>query len=75
MGLGPTEQHYLALVAEGTTRLNVIASRLGLPSRTVSAVVEPFLLRAGLVVKDDGSRRELTAIGRERLAALRQSRV
>ena len=75
MGLGWTEQQYLALVAEGTSRLNVIASRLGLPARTVSAVVEPFLLRAGLVVKDDGSRRELTALGRERLAVLRQRRV
>ena len=75
LGLGLTEQQYLALVSEGTTRLNVIASRLGLPSRTVSAVVEPFLLRAGLVMKDDDSRRELTALGRERLAALRQSRV
>ena len=74
MGLGVTEQQYLALVSEGTTRLNVIASRLGLPARTVSAVVEPFLLRAGLVVKDD-SRRELTALGRERLATLRQRRV
>jgi holliday junction DNA helicase RuvB len=72
LGLGPTEQQYLALVAEGTSRLGVIASRLGLPSRTVSHVVEPFLLRAGLVMKGDGSRRELTALGRERLAALRQ---
>ena len=71
MGLGLTEQQYLALVAEGSSRLNVIASRLGLPSRTVSHVVEPFLLRAALVVKDD-SRRELTALGRERLATLKQ---
>jgi Holliday junction DNA helicase RuvB len=43
---------------------------LGVPARTVSGVVEPFLLRAGLIVKDDGGRRELTARGREHLAGL-----
>lgn len=71
LGLGPTEQQYLCILAEGDSRLNVIASRLGLPSRTVSQVTEPFLLRAGLIVKDDQSRRQLTALGREHLATLR----
>jgi Holliday junction DNA helicase RuvB len=71
LGLGPTEQDYLRILAEGDTRLNVIASRLGLPARTVSEVVEPFLLRAGLVTKDDGGRRQLTAEGREHLATNR----
>lgn len=65
LGLGPTEQSYLSILAEGNSRLNVIASMLGLPSRTVSQVVEPFLLRAGLMVKDDQGRRQLTADGRE----------
>jgi Holliday junction DNA helicase RuvB len=67
LGLGPTEQQYLDALAEGATRLNVIASLLGLPARTVSQVIEPFLLRSGLIVKDDQGRRELTAKGRERL--------
>jgi len=71
LGLGPTEQRYLCILAEGDSRLNVIASRLGLPSRTVSQVTEPFLLRAGLIVKDDQSRRQLTALGREHLANCR----
>ncbi|MDY0169915.1 MAG: Holliday junction DNA helicase RuvB C-terminal domain-containing protein [Thermoguttaceae bacterium] len=62
-GLGPTEQAYLRLLAEGPVRLNVIASALGLPARTVSQVTEPFLIRAGLVAKDDQSRRQLTAAG------------
>jgi len=62
------EQQYLRILAEGDSRLNVVASRLGLPARTVSHVVEPFLLRAGLVVKDDQSRRQLTALGREHLS-------
>jgi holliday junction DNA helicase RuvB len=64
LGLGPTEKAYLLLLAEGATRLNVIASRLGLPSRTVAEVSEPFLIRAGLVAKDDQGRRQLTADGR-----------
>ena len=68
LGLGPLEQRYLRLVAEGATRLNVIASMLGLPSRTVATVVEPFLLRAGLIVKDDSGRRQLTPAGRERVS-------
>ena len=64
-GCGPTEQKYLQIVAEGPTRLNVIASRLGLPTRSVSEVVEPFLIRSGLVVKDDQCKRQLSAEGRE----------
>jgi Holliday junction DNA helicase RuvB len=66
-GLGPTEQQYLRALAEGATRLNVVASILGLPSRTVAEVTEPFLIRAGLVVKDDQGRRRLTSRGREHL--------
>jgi len=68
LGLGPTEQAYLQVVAEGASRLNVIASRLGLPSRTVAEVCEPFLIRVGLLVKDDQGRRQLTAEGRKHLS-------
>ena len=68
MGLGPTEQKYLTVVADSPTRLNVIASMLGLPSRTVSEVTEPYLMRAGLIGKDDQGRRQLTQIGREHLS-------
>lgn len=74
IGLGPTEQQYLRALADGASRLNVLASLLGLPSRTVSQVVEPFLLRSGLVVKDDNGRRELTAKGMERLPNSEQHR-
>ena len=65
LGLGPTEQDYLKMLLEGPTRLNMLASRLGLPSRTVAEVTEPFLIRVGLVVKDDQGRRQLTAVGRD----------
>jgi Holliday junction DNA helicase RuvB len=68
LGLGPVEQQYLRILSEGASRLNVISSRLGLPSRTVAEVTEPFLLRAGLLFKDHQGRRELTAEGREHLA-------
>jgi Holliday junction DNA helicase RuvB len=72
LGLGPTEQQYLRILLEGPTRLNVLASRLGLPSRTVADVCEPFLVRAGMVVKDEQGRRNLTAEGRQHLGAGRQ---
>jgi Holliday junction DNA helicase RuvB len=68
LGLGPAEQRYLKIIADGNTRLNVIASMLGLPNRTVAQVVEPFLIRSGLLVKDDQGRRQLTAEGREFLS-------
>jgi holliday junction DNA helicase RuvB len=68
LGLGPTEQAYLRILVDGPTRLNVIASMLGLPQRTVSQVTEAFLIRAGLVTKDHQGRRELTAKGREYLS-------
>ena len=69
IGLGLTDRQYLGILAAGPTRLNVIASRLGLPARTVAEVVEPFLIRAGLVGKDDQGRRELTPEGRQHLMA------
>jgi len=65
LGLGPTDQDYLKILLEGPTRLNMLSSRLGLPTRTVAEVTEPFLIRAGLVAKDDQGRRELTAVGRD----------
>jgi len=68
LGLGPTEQQYLTALADGNSRLNVLSSILGLPSRTVSTVIEPFLIRAGLIVKDDAGRRQLSGKGREHLS-------
>lgn len=71
LGLGPTEQKYLAILGDGAVRLNILSSVLGLPTKTVSEVIEPFLLRLGLVTKDEQSRRNLTALGREHLSNLR----
>lgn len=71
LGLGATEQQYLQMLADGGSRLNVIASTLGLPDRTIASVTEPFLIRAGLVAKDDQGRRQLTAQGHEHLRRVR----
>jgi len=75
LGLGPVEQRYLKIVASGASRLNVVASMLGLPGKTVSEVVEPFLIRAGLVAKDDQGRRQITSEGRGHLLTLRRDSV
>jgi holliday junction DNA helicase RuvB len=72
LGLGPTEQTYLRILADSPTRLNVIASLLGLPPRTVSQVTEAFLLRARLITKNQHGLRELTALGRDYLSTSRQ---
>ena len=65
LGLGPIEQKYIGILKDGPQRLNVIASILGLPSRTIASVTEPFLIRSQLVFKDDQSKRQLTAQGYE----------
>ncbi|WP_013627501.1 Holliday junction DNA helicase RuvB C-terminal domain-containing protein [Rubinisphaera brasiliensis] len=70
-GLSSQEQRYLELLGEGPTRLNVLASCLGVPSKTVSDVIEPFMIRTGLVVKDNGGRRTLTKAGMDHLSDLR----
>lgn len=75
LGLGPAEQRYLEILAQGVSRLNVIASTSGLPSRTVAEVTEPFLIRTGLIIKDDQGRRQLTAEGRDHLLRSRLQRV
>jgi len=51
LGLGPLERKYLTILADGPTRLNVIASILGLPTRTVAEITEQFLIRAGLMIR------------------------
>ena len=75
LGLGTNEQQYLRILVEGPNRLNVLASRLALPGRTVSQVIEAFLIRAGLVMKDHQGIRQLTALGREHLLGNRQKSV
>jgi Holliday junction DNA helicase RuvB len=67
MGLTSQEQAYLHAVASGISRIGTIASRIAMPVTTVQRVVEPFLIRSGLLSKDEG-RRELTSEGRDFVA-------
>lgn len=68
LGLDATEQRYLQILARGPARLNVVATRLGLPTATVQRVTEAGLIRLDLVGKDKSGLRELTARGREHLS-------
>ena len=71
LGLEGRDRAYLQLVSPTGIALNVAASRLGLQSKTVSEVVEPYLLRAGLIFKDGKSRRHLTSAGQDYVAKIR----
>ena len=55
LGLGPVERDYLTMLSESKEpiRLNVLASRMGLPKKTLSDTVEGFLMRIGLILKTD----------------------
>jgi len=69
-GLTGNEVKYLKILYdnEGSTRLNVIASRLGLHPKHVSNIIEQFLIRQGLVTKDNSVR----VLTREGLSHLRE---
>ena len=70
LGLDALEQRYLAILrqAGGPVRLNVLATRLGLPRLTIERIVESDLIRLGLVVKDNDGR-VLTAEGLQHVRA------
>ncbi len=57
-GLTGNEVKYLKILYEsdGSVRLNVIASRMGLHPKHVSAIIEQFLIRDGLVTKNNSVR-------------------
>ncbi len=73
LGLDNMQQKYLALLAGGPQRLNVLASMLGVSTKVLTKTVESFLLRSGLICKDDGGRRNLTEIGHNHLAGFRSA--
>ena len=64
LGLDSIERAYLKEISKHKAmKLNVISSKLGLPTQTISTVIEPYLLRTELVYKD-GSNRLITEKGR-----------
>jgi Holliday junction DNA helicase RuvB len=59
LGLDELERQYMEILAESegeAVRVGVIAARLGLPMRTISGVVEDYLIRTGLVIRADEGR-------------------
>ncbi len=68
LGLDADSRSYLDILATNrrSTRLNVIASRLGQPPEAVSRVIEPNLLWLGLIERNDRGR-SLTPKGVEHL--------
>ena len=74
LGLDPVEQKYLQVLADAQgspVRLNMLATRLGLPRRTIEQVIENDLIRLGLVSKSDAGRL-LTAKGIDHVHAPNQ---
>lgn len=74
LGLDFLERRYLETLreAQGPVRLNLIATRLSLPRRTIEAVIESELIRLGLITKDDDGRM-LTAAGAKHLTGVASS--
>ena len=68
LGLDNLQQRYIALLKDGPLRLNVLASALGVSSKVLVKTVEPYLIRAAFVLKDDGGRRQLSERAREHLS-------
>ena len=70
LGLDSLEQRYLQILRASSSpvRLNILATMLGMPRRTIEVVIESDLLRLGLIMKDDDGR-SLTPQGREHGAA------
>jgi len=67
-GLDKRDRSYLMLLCEGgPSKLCVLSSRLSLPSLTLQRVLEPYLLKEGLVIQDDSSMRAITRKGRQYL--------
>jgi Holliday junction DNA helicase RuvB len=68
LGLDELERRYLRILQEnGATALNVISSKLALPTQTIKTVLEPFFLQEGLIVKNKCSHREITSRAEEHL--------
>lgn len=67
LGLDALERSYLnELSRSNSLKLNVLASKLGLPRQTISNVIEPYLLRTELISKN-GVDRVITDKGVEHM--------
>jgi len=68
LGLDKLDRSYLKTLFEcGRTNLGVISSKLALPSLTIQRIVEPYLLKEGLITKDTSYLRVITKEGIEHI--------
>jgi Holliday junction DNA helicase RuvB len=67
-GLEEIDRRYLRALSglDGAT-LGLLSAKLGLPPRTIQYVIEPYLIREGLISKGKSSTRMLTERGRDHL--------
>ena len=71
LGLDELERNYLRILqSNGPTPLNVISSKLALPTQTIKTVLEQYLLQENLIQKNKCSHREITSIAYEHLNEL-----
>lgn len=74
-GLDNVQQKFLHLLGNGPQRVGVLASMLGVGPKVIQKTVEPYLLRAGMVVKNDAGLRTLTESGHRHLEDMRPASV
>ena len=68
LGLDKLERSYLCILQQnGPSPLNVISSKLALPSQTIKTVLEPYLLQENLIQKNKCSHREMTSLAEQHL--------
>jgi len=73
LGLDELERTYLRILQQnGPTPLNVISSKLALPTQTIKTVLEPYMLQEGLIMKERGSHRVITPAAEEHLKSFDQ---
>ena len=68
LGLDELERNYLKILhTNGPTPLNVISSKLALPTQTIKSVLEQYLLQEGLIEKNKCSHRQITTVAEEHI--------
>ena len=70
-GLDELEINFLRILQQNvSTALNVVSSKLSLPTQTIKSVIEPYLLMEGLIVKESNSYRSITSKAEQHLNSL-----
>jgi Holliday junction DNA helicase RuvB len=75
LGLGTDDRRFLSLLASRpgqAIRLNTLSSSLGLHSRTLQTVIEPYLLRMKLIERTDKGR-TITAAGLDHIRMMQDA--